>query len=192
MNSTLDKYLKSTPVIASIKDEAGLKRLLACECKIVFVLFGTILNIGDMVKQLKDRGKIVFVDVDLIDGFASKDIVTDYLRKHTQADGVLSSKANMIKAAKAQGFYTVHRLFIIDSFSFHNIDKQLKVSQPDCVQILPGAMPKVIKWIAEIVRTPIIVGGLVCEEDDVITALEAGAASTSSTNPELWTMTPIS
>lgn len=186
MNKDLCALLQSNPLTASIKDDAGLNKVLTSDCKIVFLLYGTILNVGEIVHKLKASGKIAFIDVDLIEGFSNKEIVVNYLKKHTEAAGILSSKANMIKAANEQGFFTVHRLFIIDSFSFHNIEKQVKSSKPDCIQILPGAMPKVIKWISEIVDLPIIAGGLVCEKEDAIAALKAGATAISSTNPVMW------
>ncbi|MGU0016425.1 glycerol-3-phosphate responsive antiterminator [Escherichia coli] len=51
----------------------------------------------------------------------------------TEADGIISTKASMLKAARAEGFFCIHRLFIVDSISFHNIDKQVAQSNPDCI-----------------------------------------------------------
>jgi len=150
-------------------------------------LYGNILNIIDIVQKLKDNNKMVFINVDLLEGFSSKEIVIEYLKKHTQAEGVLSSKAAMIKAAKLQGFLTIHRYFIIDSFSFNNLDKQIGISQPDCLEILPG-WPKLISWVMEKVDIPIISGGLVCTKEDVMAALSAGATAICSTNSEVWSM----
>lgn len=188
MGKRFYEILEDNPVIAGIKDDEGLEAALSADCKIVFILYGNILNIGDIVKKLKDNGKVAFINVDLLDGFSQKEIVINYLRKHTKADGILSSKANMIKTAKAQGFITIHRFFLIDSFSFHNLDKQIGISQPDCIEILPGCMPKVISWVIEKIDIPLIAGGLVCEKDDVVAALKAGAAAISSTNIEVWSM----
>lgn len=188
MDRTFTKALEENPVIPGIKDAEDLKAVLDNDCRIVFVLYGTVMSISEIVQQLKKHGKMVFVNVDLIEGFSSKEIVIEYLKAHTQTDGILSSKAPMIKAAKSQGLLAIHRLFIIDSFSFHNIEKQVKVSQPDCIEIMPGAMPKVIAWILEKVDIPIIAGGLVCDKEDVVAALKAGATAISSTNTAVWSM----
>src|SRR5664279_3407318 len=105
MPSRLLKLLQDNPVNASVKDPDALGSVLHSECKIVFLLYGSVLNIASIVRTLKEQGKIVFVDVDLLEGFASKDIVIKYLKLHTATDGVLSSKAFMVKAAKEQGLY---------------------------------------------------------------------------------------
>jgi len=131
---------------------------------------------------------MVFVDVDLLDGFASKEIVVTYLKLHTTADGVLSSKAFMVKAAKERGLLAIHRLFLIDSMSYQNARKQIKISKADCVEILPGCMPRVISWLLEDVTIPLIAGGLVCDKDDVVAALKAGATAVASSNEGVWSM----
>jgi len=137
MPSTLLKLLQDNPVIASVKNPDALGSVLRSECRIVFLLYGSVLNIASIVQTLKEQGKTVFVDVDLLEGFASKDIVIQYLKLHTSTDGVLSSKAFMVKAAKEQGLYAVHRFFLIDSMSYQNINKQLKVSRAEAIEILP-------------------------------------------------------
>ena len=45
--------LEMSPVIAAIKDDAGLKRCLDTECQVVFILYGNICNIKDIVAKLK-------------------------------------------------------------------------------------------------------------------------------------------
>ena len=186
MSNSLNVIIEDNPIIAGVKDEAGLKKVLITECRIVFILYGNIMTIPAIVKKIKDSGKVAFINVDLIDGFSNKEIVVQYLKQNTLADGILSSKAAMIKAAKALGMYTIHRFFLIDSFSYNNISKQIEISQPDCIEILPGCMPKVISWVVNLVNIPVIAGGLVCEKDDVVAALNAGAKAISSTNPDVW------
>ncbi len=57
---------------------------------------------------------------------------------------------------------------------------------PDCIEILPGCMPKVLGWVAQKIDLPIIAGGLVCDEDDALTALKAGAIAVATTNHDVW------
>lgn len=188
MDSPLAKILQDNPVIASVKDDAGIRSVLHSECKIVFVLYGSVLTISAIVQTLKKHGKIVFVDVDLLDGFASKEIVVTYLKLHTATDGVLSSKAFMVKAAREQGLFAVHRFFLIDSMSYQNVTKQIKISKADCIEILPGCMPRVITWLLADLTIPLIAGGLVCDKDDVVAALKAGATAIASSNEGVWAM----
>ena len=188
MDNPMVEILQENPVIASVKDEAGTRSALRSDCKIVFLLYGSVLNIASIVDVLKKHGKMVFVDVDLLEGFASKEIVVTYLKMHTAADGVLSSKAFMVKAAKEQGLFAVHRLFLIDSMSYQNARKQVRISKADCIEILPGCMPRVISWLLEDVTVPLIAGGLVCDKDDVVAALKAGATAVASSNENVWVM----
>jgi glycerol uptake operon antiterminator len=188
MDNDLYRILQDNPIIAGIKNDEGLNSVLDSDCKIVFILYGDLLNIGSIVQKVKERGKMAFVNVDLLDGFSNKEIVVKYLKLNTKADGILSSKAPMVKAAKSYGLFSVHRFFLIDSFSFHSLDKQIEISQPDCIEIMPGCMPKVISWVLEKINIPVIAGGLVCEKDDVVAALKAGAIAISSTNTEVWSM----
>ncbi|MDQ0733275.1 glycerol-3-phosphate responsive antiterminator [Arthrobacter sp. B1I2] len=184
----IEKILLLHPVIASIKDEDGLRAVMRTHCPVVFVLFGSVLTITDIVKTLKDDGRIVFVDVDLVDGFSTKPVVIDFLTQHTEADGVLSSKSTMIKHAKSVGLLAIHRLFLVDSFSYNNVPKQVAISGADAIEILPGCMPRVISWVREDTDLPLIAGGLVCDKQDVISALGAGAVAIASSNRDVWQM----
>ncbi|PKH20886.1 hypothetical protein CIG19_17000 [Enterobacterales bacterium CwR94] len=182
----LNELLKSRPVVAAVKDSAGLDAALASECQVVSLLFGNITNIGRLVQRIKQAGKFAFIHVDLLEGSSNQEIVINFLKIVTQADGIISTKPAMLKAARLQGFYTVHRLFVLDSISFHNLDKQVAQSGPDFVEILPGCMPKVLGWISEKIRQPVIAGGLVCDEEDARLALGAGAIAVSTTNHQVW------
>jgi glycerol uptake operon antiterminator len=184
----IEDILLLHPVIASIKDEDGLRAVLQAPSPVVFVLFGSIMSIHRIVGTLKKAGKTVFVDVDLLDGFASKPITVDFVKTHTEADGIMSSKAIMLKAAKAAGLLTIHRLFLIDSFSYNNVAKQIGMSEPDAIMILPGCMPRVIRWVKAETDIPLVAGGLVCDKDDVVGALGAGAVAIASSNRDVWLM----
>lgn len=53
-------------------------------------------------------------------------------------------------------------------------------------KLMPGVMPKVIRQMAETLSVPVIAGGLISDKEDIIAALDAGAASISTTKEELW------
>lgn len=182
INTLLNKH----HVIAAVKDDSKLEEALASNCQIIFILYGTICNIGQIVEKIKNAKKYAFIHVDLLDGSSNKDVVISFLKEVTQADGIISTKSAMLKAARAHGFYTVHRLFVLDSISFYNIEKQISQSHPDCIEILPGCMPKVIGWVAQTIKLPIIAGGLVCDKEDAQAALKAGAVAISTTNTGVW------
>ena len=178
-------FLREAAIIPAIKSREGLERVLTGSKRLVFVLFGDILSIPDIVARLKAAGKMVLVHLDLIDGLNSRDVAVDFLVKKTQADGILSTKANLVKYAKSQGLLTIQRFFVLDSMALLNIEKQFPLNYADAIEILPGLMPKVIRQIAGLIDKPIIAGGLISDREDVLTALSAGAVAVSTTKIDL-------
>ncbi len=186
MGNRIREKLEDCPVIAAVRDDEGLEECLKTECGIVFILYGDIMNIASIVEQVKERNKLAMVHMDLVAGLGSKEISVDYIRTATRADGIISTKPALIRRAKELKLYTVMRFFVIDSMAVENIHRQCEQARPDCIEILPGVMPKVIGRIASAVREPVIAGGLITDKEDVMSALDAGAISISTTNRKLW------
>lgn len=92
------------PVIAAIKDEEGLRKCIHSEIQIVFVLYGDICSIGDIVSRLKKAGKTVMVHLDLITGLSSREIAVTYLKAVTHADGIISTKPAVTDRQRKKGF----------------------------------------------------------------------------------------
>ena len=176
--------LRDSPVIAAVKSEEGLARALESECAAVFILQGTILNIAQLVRQVKEGGKLAFVHADLINGLAVRDITADFLHETTQADGLISTRANLIQRSRELGLLSIQRFFLLDSLSFANVLHQS--CQADAVDILPGTMPRVISRLCGQISQPLIASGLLSDKQDVMAALSAGAAAVSTTCEELW------
>ncbi|MBE3001954.1 glycerol-3-phosphate responsive antiterminator [Nocardiopsis sp. HNM0947] len=184
----LSEILADAPVVASVKNPEDLSAVLRSDCQVVFLLYGTLLDLPELVQTLKDADRTVLVNVDLLDGFATKDVTVRFIAERTSADGILSSKASLVRTARECGLFSVHRFFLIDSISYRNLVPQLRSSRAECVEILPGCVPRVISWVVEEIDVPLIAGGLVCDRDDVFAALKAGAAAVASSNHEVWKM----
>ena len=81
------------------------------------------------------------------------------------------------------------RRIISDDLSFHDDVSQYVVRQSshaDVIDILPGAMPDVIRCLSQRVTQPLIASGLLTDKRDVCGALAAGAVAVSTTSEELW------
>ena len=176
------------PVVAAIKDEEGLRKCIHSEIQIVFVLYGDICSIGDIVSRLKKAGKTVMVHLDLITGLSSREIAVTYLKAVTHADGIISTKPAVIRQAKEEGLFAIMRFFVIDSIAFDSIERQTESVHPDMIEVLPGVMPKIIRRICQNSRVPVIAGGLISDKEDIMAALSAGAVSISTTNQAVWFM----
>lgn len=189
MDQRFYDMLEGSPVIAAVKDMEGLEKCCQLEdIKVIFILFGDILNIPDIIGRIKEAGKMAVVHVDLINGLGSREIAADFIKNNTRADGIISTKPLLIKRGKELGLFTVMRYFLIDSLALENIRSTQNGVRPDVIEVLPGLMPDVIRKICQTSRIPIIAGGLITEKKSVMAALSAGAVCVSSTNQDVWTM----
>ena len=182
--------IEINPIIAAVKDDEGLEVALTEDIEIIFVLYGDICSIPAIVDKIKKADKVAMVHVDLITGLNnSKDVCLDFIKNNTQADGIITTKSNLIAHAKELELNTVLRYFILDSLALQNIEKQARSPgiKPDIIEFLPGiVLPKMIKRINKVSRVPIIAGGLIADKEDVMNALDAGALAISTTNRDVW------
>ena len=186
------EMIEAAPVIAAVKDDEGLEICLTSEVEAVFILFGDICTIADIVARVKDAGKIAMVHMDLVTGLSPQDVSIDFIRKYTRADGIITTKANLITHAREIGLVTVLRYFVIDSLALFSIERRSREnrdSQPDMIEILPGIIvPKMVRKICSMSKVPVLCGGLIQEKEDVMNALANGAAAIATTCPEVWFM----
>ena len=179
--------VEDNPIIAAVKSMDDLEGCCKLEdIRVVFVLFGDICSIGDIVKKIKAAGKIAMVHVDLVGGLSPREIAVEYLKNNTDADGIITTKPSLIKKAKELSLYTVLRYFLLDSMAYENILTQQHIVHPDFIEVLPGAMPKDIQKLCSEIKVPVIAGGLIIDKESVMGALTAGATAVSSTNHNVW------
>ena len=178
--------LEDSPVIAAVKNDEGLAHCLESECQMVFILYGSVCSVADIVGRIKEKGKLAIVHVDLTAGLSSKEIAVDFVRQHTRADGIISTKPQLVKHAMEMGLLGVQRTFIIDSMALSTTRKQIDAFRPDLVEVMPGIMPRILKEIRGYTDIPLIAGGLISDKKDVMGAISAGADGISTTNEGLW------
>ena len=186
MREEMLEIIAEFPVIAAVKDEKELKESLMTDCKVIFILFGNICNISEIVEKIKNKDKLAIIHADLVQGLSAKTEAIDYLEQNTKADGIISTKGNLVKYAVEIGLIGILRNFIIDSMAMENVNKQVSLANPDMVEIMPGIMPEIIEKIKSELKLPLIAGGLISEKKDVIAALAAGADAVSTTKIGLW------
>lgn len=178
--------LSDEPIIAAVKDEQQLDLAVNSGCGVVFLLFGSILNISALVGKVKAAGKLAFVHIDLIEGLSGKEVAVTAIKELSAPDGIISTRPALLRHAKTLGLKTVQRFFVVDSLSVRNILPQSRAVKPDLIEIMPGLLPRVIAEITQSTETPVIAGGLISEKEHIISALSSGAAAVSTSRPELW------
>ena len=192
MNQEFYDAVEANPVIAAVKSDAGLQAAVEMEeIQVIFVLYGDVCTIPEILEKIKAAGQKAMVHIDLIAGLSAKEISVEFIARQTRADGIITTKPALVRRAKELGIFAVLRFFVIDSLALKNIENlemQCGTSRPDFIEVLPGVMPKVLGRIAKVSRIPMIAGGLITEKEDVIAALSAGAIAVSSTNQDVWNL----
>ena len=188
MKQELMDAIQETPVIAAVKDDAGLCNALTNEnIRVVFVLYGDICNIASIVRRIHEAGRFAAVHVDLIAGLAGKEVAVDFIRNTTEADGIISTRQSFIRRAEELGLAAILRVFLLDSIALESLDK-IPPNLPDCLDLLPGTMPKILRRVCATAKVPVLAGGLIADKEDVMAALEAGITAISTTNQAVWNM----
>lgn len=177
----------ASPVIAAVKDDEGVEACIKNDIRVVFVLYGEVGTICDIVDRLKEAEKTVLVHMDLINGLAVREESVRFIKRYTKADGIISTKPDLIKCAKELGLSTVFRVFVIDSKALEGM-RHHGTEYADLIEILPGIMPRIVRRVVSHTKVPVIAGGLISEKEDVIQALDAGAIAISTTNKSVWEM----
>lgn len=186
---TKEDFLLATekcPVIPEIKNDEWLESLPSSESDLVYILYGDICTIADIIDRVKAMGKKAIVHVDLIVGLSAKEISIDFIKKYTKADGIISMKPALIKRANDLDLFTIQRFYMIDGLTYANVAKNVKNSNPDVVEFMPAGLSKLIRYLVELIDKPIVASGLTQDREDIIRALKAGALAIATTNRELW------
>ncbi len=188
-DSIKERFLEATescPVIPEIKNEEWLGSLSDSDCKIAYIVYGDICNIDEIVARVKEEGKLAIVHIDLIAGLSTKEICVDFIKKYTKADGIISMKPVMIRRANDLGLLTVQRFYMMDGFTYANIEKHIKSCNPDIVEFMPAGLAKVLKYLVETTDKPVVATGLSQDVEDIMAALKAGAIAVATSNRGLW------
>lgn len=140
-------------------------------------------HINIMAKQ---NGKKMIYHVDLIHGIKNDEYATEYICQEFKPFGLISTKSSVILKAKQKGVLAVQRIFLLDSHALEKSYKLVEKTRPDFIEILPGAMPWMIKEVKDRLGIPVFAGGLIRTTEEVQNALNAGATSITTSKRELW------
>jgi glycerol uptake operon antiterminator len=182
----LEELLADAPIISAIRSDDDLERVINCDIKIVFVLYGSLVEIQDICSKLKAVKKLIFIHVDMIDGLKADAKGVEFIKKLVNPYGIITTKTACIKYAKNLGLYTILRVFILDSQSLQTGIQNIHTVTPHAVEVLPGVASKIINIIKKDIHIPIIAGGLINTKKDVMDAMSAGALAVSTSNEEVW------
>ena len=183
LENNLRARLEEFPVIAAVR-ECYFESALNSPAEVIFLLGGDIATIGEKITKTHEKGKFIFVHIDLTDGIGKDKSAVRYLWT-LGVDGIISTKSSLIKFSKEQGLITVQRFFAYDSHGIKGIGEVVGNTNPDFIEIMPGVIGKITekfsKW-----EIPLISGGLIETKQEVTEALRCGAFAVSTGKEELW------
>ena len=175
----------SRKVAAAVRTREDFEISLTSKVDVIFLLYSSIMNLESYIKKAHEAGKKIFIHMDFVEGVGKDRAGMEFL-KSIEADGILTTKTNMIRPAKDCGLITVQRFFIDDSHSVDTAVESIRIAKPDVVEIMPGVVEKKIKEFAQKVSMEILTGGLIEFKSDVDMAINAGATAVSTASRELW------
>ncbi|AXG38117.1 glycerol-3-phosphate responsive antiterminator [Enterococcus gilvus] len=184
----LYQKLEASPVIAATKNQIDFDAALNSEAEVIFILQSHLLELADLSKKIKERGKTAILHADLVKGLSSDETAIDYIKQVTSFDGIISTKPSIIRHAKRHRLLAIQRFFLLDSSALENVERQLGYTEADVVEILPSVSPKIIKELVHHSKKPLIVGGLIRDKEDIMGGLGAGCLAISTTASALWSI----
>lgn len=185
----LREALAKHPIIAAVHSFEDAAVAAESPCAVVFLLGGKLFDIKEMVSRLQQKGKIVFVHLDLAEGIARDANGVQILAEIVRPDGVITTKNNLVRTIREYGMLAALRCFIMDGQSYQ---KAIQVSgnvSPDFVELMPGILPpNLIESFCRETGTAVVAGGLVRSAVDANQAFSAGVRGISTSDRSLWTL----
>ncbi|WP_283409443.1 glycerol-3-phosphate responsive antiterminator [Anoxynatronum buryatiense] len=174
-------------VIATIHDHQGLVQALGySQVKTLFVMNGDLMSLADTIATIHKAQRRVFLHVDFIQGLATDAKGLEYVAQRLKPNGIITTRSQVVQLAKKHGLITVQRLFLIDTGGLQAGIKNLRHSQPDAVEVMPGVIPRVIRELRQSLTLPLIVGGLIHQREEIQMAFDAGADAVSLSGFQCW------
>jgi len=179
----LIECLEDNPVIAAISDDKW-EAALKSPVQVLFYLSANLLTVKERIQQAHEADKLIMVHIDLAEGIGKDASGIQYLAD-CGADGIISTRANMIRLAKNLDLVAIQRVFALDSKGMDSIEEMIKNSNPHLVEIMPGVVEKAIRRFSG-GKTPVIAGGLIETKSEVTGILRCGAIAVSTGIKKLW------
>lgn len=175
--------LECNPVIAAIQKDA-LQEAIQSPAQIIFHLGADLVSIPQIVQAAHEANKFIFIHIDLAEGLGKDRAAVKYIAQ-CGADGIITTKTQLVRYAKELGLITVQRFFALDSKGLESIDETLRNSNPHLIEIMPGVIGKVLRRFSGS-HIPVIAGGLIQTKAEVTEALSCGVMAVSTGKQELW------
>lgn len=185
----LTELFQKNPIIAACEAK-NLSAAVASDAGAIIYLKADINNVVTSAFRNFCRKKPVFIHADLLRGLSGDKESLRFIKKYIDPYGIVTTKSNIIRAAKKEGLATIQRIFLIDTQSFHNSLNAIAENEPDGIEVMPAIAPSIIKKYKQYCTMPIILGGLISEKRQIEEAFKCGADAVSFSKSDLWNFKP--
>lgn len=173
-------------VFPAISNYKSLKIFLKSEHLCCIIMDFQLAELEDIVVELKEHNKKVFIHIDLIKGLSSDEYGAIYAIQKLRVNGIISTKPSVINVCKKRNIISIQRIFLKDSSSLKRSLHLVGKTNPDYLEILPATTTGVLEEIIKETSTKIICGGLIKTRLDIDNCLKHGASGVTTSDPELW------
>ncbi|QCT03353.1 GlpP [Paenibacillus algicola] len=174
---------KILPAAKQIKE---LERILESPYACGVLLDTQMSRLGQLYRLIRQTQKSMLLHADLIQGLKNDEYAADYLCQEIRPDGLISTRSSVIMKAKQKGITAIQRVFMLDTLALEKSYALLEKTQPDYIEVLPGAMPHMIEEVRLRTGIPVIAGGLIRSPQQVEEAIRAGARAVTTSSRELF------
>ena len=187
IHRSVGRLLERSRIIPAIRNSEYIPAAIASPGLIVWLLFGSPMTIGDVVRRMRSAGKLPIANLDLLTGFAQDADAVSLLVKLGVA-GIVSTRQSALRAAHSQGIIAIQRTFAVDSIALHNITRALHHFVPHAIELLPAvAAPLAVPSFRAVKpELPVIATGLVNSLRQVEELVGHGITSVATSNSSLW------
>ena len=168
----------ANPVIAVVRSAEELAEALSSRVSAIEIRSGDLASLP--------ARKSVLLYPELIAGLGRDPAAIDFLCGYARPTAIVSTKKQILQKARACGLITIFQIFMIDTQAFETGIQTARRLDCDAVEIMPGAIPHIIREVSSQLPLPVLCAGLVKTEAEIHEVLKAGAQAVATSRRPLW------
>src|SRR5699024_6349144 len=134
-----------TGVLPAVRNMKDFDRALASSHDTIILLESHLSQLKNLVNYTKRAHKDILLHFDLIQGLQANVYGMEFLLREVKPDGILSTRAKGISLARRHPLMAIQPMCLVDTLALEDTAKPVARCRPDCIEVLPGLMPSMIK-----------------------------------------------
>lgn len=173
-------------VIPAVKDVKGFEKFMNSDLEVCLLMSLHLSVLQSLVDKAHKKSKKCLLHIDLINGLSNDEYGAQFAIQNIGVDGIVSTKASVIKVALKKNVIAIYRIFLIDTLSLSRSINRVKELKPNYIEILPATAWGVVSKIKDSIDIPIIGGGLIETKEEINQCIKSGMKAVTTSKIELW------